>query len=59
MKPSSRYILKGFLYGAAVGVVAGHPLFMVAHHLHEYFGRQAPLRVTQAILHSFSSMPGP
>ena len=54
MKPASRYILKGFLYGAAVGVVAGHPLFMVAHHLHEYFGSQAPLRVTQAILHSFS-----
>lgn len=54
MKPASRYILKGFLYGAALGVVAGHPLFMVAHHLHEYFGGQAPLRVTQAILHSFS-----
>jgi signal transduction histidine kinase len=27
---------------------------MVAHHLHEYFGSQAPLQVTQAILHSFS-----
>ncbi|MDP2046032.1 MAG: histidine kinase [Deltaproteobacteria bacterium] len=54
MKPASRYILKFFLYGAAVGVVAGHPLFMVAHHLHEYFGSQVPLRVTQAILHSFS-----
>ncbi|MBU4232125.1 MAG: hypothetical protein KKD99_01975 [Proteobacteria bacterium] len=54
MKPASRYILKGFLYGAAVGVVAGHPLFMAAHHLHEYFGCEAPLRMTQAILHSFS-----
>ena len=54
MKPASRYILKGFLYGAAVGVVAGHPLFMVAHQLHEYWGSEAPLRVTQAILHSFS-----
>jgi signal transduction histidine kinase len=54
VKPASRYILKGFLYGAAVGVVAGHPLFMVAHHLHEYLSSQAPLRVTQAILHSFS-----
>lgn len=54
MKPASRHILKGFLYGAAVGLVVGHPLFMVAHHLHEYFGGQAPLRVTQAILHSFS-----
>ena len=54
MKPASRYILKGFLCGAAVGVVAGHPLFMVAHHLHEYFGSQVPLRVTQAILQSFS-----
>lgn len=42
------------MYGAAVGVVAGHPLFMVAHHLHEYFSSQAPLRMTQAILHSFS-----
>ena len=54
MKPASRYTLKGFLYGAAVGVVAWHPLFMVAHHLHEYFGSQAPLQMTQAILHSFS-----
>ena len=54
MKPVSRYILKGFLCGAAVGVVAGHPLFMVAHNLHEYLGNQVPLRVTQAILHSFS-----
>jgi signal transduction histidine kinase len=42
------------LYGAAVGVVAGHPLFMVAHHLHEYFSSQAPLGMMQAILHSFS-----
>jgi two-component system, NarL family, sensor histidine kinase UhpB len=54
VKPASRYILKGFLFGAAVGLVAGHPLFMVAHHLHEYFGSQTPLQVTQAILHSFS-----
>jgi signal transduction histidine kinase len=54
VKPASRYILKGFLYGAAVGVVAWHPLFMLAYQLHEYFGSQAPLRVTQAILHSFS-----
>jgi signal transduction histidine kinase len=42
------------LYGAAVGVVAGHPLFMVAHHLYEYFGRQTPLALTQTIVHSFS-----
>jgi signal transduction histidine kinase len=54
VKKSSRYILKGLLYGAAVGVVAGHPLFMVAHHLHEHFGHHVPLGVTQAILHSFS-----
>jgi two-component system, NarL family, sensor histidine kinase UhpB len=54
VKPASRYILKGCLYGVAVGVVAGHPLFMVAHHLHEYLASQAPLRVTEAILHSFS-----
>lgn len=32
----------------------GHPLFMLAHQLHEYWGRETPLRVTQAILHSFS-----
>jgi signal transduction histidine kinase len=54
VKPASRYILKGFLYGAAVGVVAGHPLFMVAHQLHAYWGNEAPLRLTQAVLHSFS-----
>jgi len=40
--------------GAAVGVLAGHPLFMIAHHLHEYFGHQVPLGVVQAILHSFT-----
>ena len=54
VRPSSRYIFKGFLYGAAVGVVAGHPLFMAAHHVHEYFGRQTPLALTQTILNSFS-----
>ena len=42
------------MYGAAVGVVAGHPLFMAAHHLNEYLGRQTPLALTQTILHSFS-----
>ena len=47
-------MLKGLLYGAAVGVVAGHPLFMVAHHLHDYFGSRTPLALTQTILYSFS-----
>jgi signal transduction histidine kinase len=47
------------LYGAAVGVVAGHPLFMAAHHLDEYFGRQTPLALTQTILHSFSYQAWP
>jgi signal transduction histidine kinase len=59
VKPASRYIFRGFLYGAAVGVVAGHPLFMVAHHLHLHFGSQIPLQVTQAILHSFSYQAWP
>jgi signal transduction histidine kinase len=27
---------------------------MAAHHLHEYFGRQTPLALTQTMLHSFS-----
>jgi signal transduction histidine kinase len=54
MKTSRRYILKGLLLGAVVGVVAGHPLFMVAHHLHEHFNHRVPLRVTQEILHSFT-----
>lgn len=42
------------MYGAVVGVVVGHPLFMLAHQLHEYLGCEAPLRITSAILHSFS-----
>lgn len=42
------------MYGATVGVLAGHPLFMAAHHLHLHFGTQIPLQLTQAILHSFS-----
>jgi signal transduction histidine kinase len=54
VKTASRYIVQGLLYGAAVGVVAGHPLFMAAHHLHDYFGGQVPLRVAQTILRSFS-----
>jgi signal transduction histidine kinase len=54
MKNSSRYILKGILYGVVVGVVAGHPLFIVAHHLHEHFAHRVPLRVTRTILHSFT-----
>jgi len=59
VKTSSRYIVQGLLYGAAIGVVAGHPLFMAAHHLHEYLGDQVPLRVTHAILHSFSYQAWP
>jgi signal transduction histidine kinase len=54
VKPAYRAIIKGILLGAAVGVLAGHPLFMVAHHLHEHFGHRAPLAVTKTILHSFS-----
>jgi signal transduction histidine kinase len=54
VKPAYRSIIKGLLLGAAVGVLAGHPLFMVAHHLHEHFGHRAPLAVTQTIFHSFS-----
>jgi signal transduction histidine kinase len=37
-----------------VGVLAGHPLFLVAHHLHEHFGHQAPLVLTKTIWHAFS-----
>ncbi len=54
VKPPSRHLLRGLLIGAAVGALAGHPLFMVAHHLHEHFGHQAPLAVTGTIVHSFS-----
>jgi two-component system, NarL family, sensor histidine kinase UhpB len=50
---------RGLLYGAAVGVVAGHPLFTAAHHLHECFGRQTPLALTQTILQSFSYQAWP
>ncbi len=53
MKPAPQYILKGLLLGAVVGVVGGHPLFMVAHHLHDHYAHQVPLRVTGAILGSF------
>jgi signal transduction histidine kinase len=54
VKTSTRYILKGILYGAAVGVVLGHPLFMVAHHLHTYFYHHAPLEVPQVIWRCFT-----
>jgi signal transduction histidine kinase len=54
VKTSSRYILKGILYGAAVGVVLGHPLFMVAQHIHHYFSLHIPLDLTKPILRSFS-----
>ncbi len=54
LKPSTRYIFKGLLLGAAIGVIAGHPLFMLVQHLHEHFGHHGPLKVTQAILRSFS-----
>jgi signal transduction histidine kinase len=47
------------LYGAAAGVVAGHPLFMTAHHLHEYFGQQTPLALTHTIRQSFSYQAWP
>jgi signal transduction histidine kinase len=53
VKTSTRYILKGILYGAAVGVVLGHPLFMVAHHLHNYFCLHTPLEVPQVIWRCF------
>ena len=59
MKTSSRYIFKGLLYGAAVGVVAGHPLFMAAHHLHDYFGGHTSLALAQAIVQSFSYQAWP
>jgi signal transduction histidine kinase len=42
------------VYGAAIGVVAGHPLFVAAHHVHDYFSRQTPLALTQTVLDSFS-----
>jgi signal transduction histidine kinase len=54
MKTSHQYILKGLFIGTVVGVVAGHPLFIAAHHLNEHFGHQVPLRLTQEILHSFT-----
>jgi signal transduction histidine kinase len=54
MKTSPQYVLKGLLLGVVVGVVAGHPLFMVAHHLHDHFAHQVPLGVTRAILRSFT-----
>jgi signal transduction histidine kinase len=54
MKTSPRNVLKGLLLGAVAGVVAGHPLFMVAHHLHDHFAHQVPLGVTRAILRSFT-----
>jgi signal transduction histidine kinase len=37
-----------------VGILAGHPLFMVAHHLQQYFGHEAPLAVAKTIWHTFS-----
>jgi signal transduction histidine kinase len=37
----------------------GHPLFMAAHHLNEYLGRQTPLALTRTILHSFSYQAWP
>lgn len=40
--------------GAAVAVVAGHPLFMVAHHLHTYFSLHTPLEVPQVIWRCFA-----
>jgi signal transduction histidine kinase len=42
------------VYGAAVGVLAGHPLFMVAHHLHNYFCHHTPLEVPQVIWRCFA-----
>jgi signal transduction histidine kinase len=54
VKTSSRYILKGIVCGAAVAVVAGHPLFMVAHHLHTYFSLHTPLEVPQVIWRCFA-----
>lgn len=54
MKTSPQYVLKGLLLGAVVGVVAGQPLFLVAHHLHDHFAHQVPLGVTRAILRSFT-----
>lgn len=59
MKTFPRHFWQGLLYGAAVGVVAGHPLFMAAHHLNEYFGQQTPLALAQTTLHSFSYQAWP
>jgi signal transduction histidine kinase len=42
------------LYGAAVGVVLGHPLFMVAQHIHHYFSLHTPLEVPQVIWRCFT-----
>ncbi len=42
-----------------MGVVAGHPLFMAAHHLNEYFTRHTPLALSQTMLHSFSYQAWP
>jgi signal transduction histidine kinase len=53
MKTSPQYVLTGLLLGVVVGVVAGYPLFMVAHQLYDHFAHQVPLGMTRAILHSF------
>jgi signal transduction histidine kinase len=52
---SSRYfLLWGLLAGGMVGILVGHPLFMIAFNLHEYLDHQASLALGKAILHSFS-----
>jgi signal transduction histidine kinase len=54
VKTSYRYLYKGLLLGAALGVVAGHPLFMAAHHLYDYFEHHTSLTLVETLLHSFS-----
>jgi signal transduction histidine kinase len=54
VKTASRYILKGIIIGAIVGVVAGHPLFRIVRHLQHYFSHLTPLDLSRPILRSFS-----
>ena len=51
---SWRYPVIGFLLGAVVGVLLGHPLAMVVFNFQEYIHGQASLNLLQRILMSFA-----